>query len=137
MEIPENGPALRIIVHVDMDSFYTSVDTCEHLDLAGKPIVIGAHPKQGLGRGVVSICSYEARKNGIRSTMPVAQAFHLCPDTIFLPPNFPLSIQISGAVMAALGSYGFPFQQVSIDEAFLDVSSPGRSGSSACASQLL
>jgi nucleotidyltransferase/DNA polymerase involved in DNA repair len=119
----EKGPALRIIVHVDMESFYASVDICEHLDLAGKSVVIGARLKQGLWRGVVSICSYEAEKYGIRSAMPVAQAFHFCPDAIFLPPNFPLNTQVSGAVMAVLGSYGFPFQQVSIDEAFLDISS--------------
>jgi DNA polymerase IV (DinB-like DNA polymerase) len=108
-----------------MDSFYASVEVQHKPDLAGKPVVIGADPKQGKGRGVVSTCSYEARAFGIRSAMPVSQAFVLCPHAIFLPPDFAKYTRASAAVMECLGSYGYPLEQVSIDEAFLDISPLG------------
>jgi DNA polymerase IV (DinB-like DNA polymerase) len=115
----------RIILHLDMDSFYASVEMQAHPELRNKPVVIGADPKQGRGRGVVSTCSYEARAFGIRSAMPVSQAFVLCPHAVYLPPDFALYSKISEEVMAILRSCGFRFQQVSIDEAFLDVSPLG------------
>ena len=115
----------RIILHLDMDSFYASVEMHERPDLSGKPVIIGADPKHGTGRGVVSTCSYEARAFGVRSAMPISQAFSLCPDAIFLPPDFPLYTRVSGEVMAIIRSRGFRFQQVSIDEAFLDLSPVG------------
>ncbi len=115
----------RIILHLDMDSFYASVEMRENPELKGKPVVIGADPKNGTGRGVVSTCSYEARAFGIRSAMPISQAFVLCPHAIFLPPHFPRYTKASAEVMAILKSHGFLFQQVSIDEAFLDVSAVG------------
>ena len=115
----------RIILHLDMDSFYASVEMRENPELKGKPVVIGADPKNGTGRGVVSTCSYEARAFGIRSAMPISQAFVLCPHAIFLPPHFPRYAKASAEVMAILKSHGFLFQQVSIDEAFLDVSAVG------------
>ncbi len=115
----------RIILHLDMDSFYASVEMRDDPGLKGKPVVIGADPKNGAGRGVVSTCSYEARAFGIRSAMPISQAYVLCPHAIYLPPHFPRYTQASSDVMGLLKSHGFPFQQVSIDEAFLDVSSLG------------
>jgi DNA polymerase IV (DinB-like DNA polymerase) len=115
----------RIILHLDMDSFYASVEMQENPGLKGKPVVIGADPKNGTGRGVVSTCSYEARAFGIRSAMPISQAFVLCPHAVFLPPNFSRYAKASAEVMAILKSYGFLFQQMSIDEAFLDVSAVG------------
>jgi DNA polymerase IV (archaeal DinB-like DNA polymerase) len=115
----------RIILHLDMDSFYASVEMHEHPDLAGRPVIIGADPKHGTGRGVVSTCSYEARAFGVRSAMPISQAFGLCPDAVFLPPDFPLYARVSGKIMAIIRSHGFRFQQVSIDEAFLDASPVG------------
>jgi len=115
----------RIILHLDMDSFYASVEMHERPDLSGKPVIIGADPKHGTGRGVVSTCSYEARAFGVRSAMPISQAFSLCPDAIFLPPDFPLYARVSSEVMAIIRSRGFRFQQVSIDEAFLDLSPVG------------
>jgi len=114
-----------MILHLDMDSFYASVEVQHQPGLAGKPLVIGADPKQGKGRGVVSTCSYEARSFGIRSAMPVSQAFLLCPHAIFLPPDFAKYSRASAEVMEILGSYGYPLEQVSIDEAFLDISSLG------------
>lgn len=115
----------RIILHLDMDSFYASVEAHRRPELAGKPVVIGADPNGGKGRGVVSTCSYEARKYGIRSAMPISQAYVLCPHAVFLPPDFPAYVQASAAVMAILKSYGFRMEQVSIDEAFLDISPQG------------
>jgi DNA polymerase IV (DinB-like DNA polymerase) len=115
----------RIILHLDMDSFYASVEMQGRQELRGKPVVIGADPKQGKGRGVVATCSYEARAFGIRSAMPISQAFVLCPHAVFLPPDFPRYVKASSDVMAILKAPGLPFEQVSIDEAFLDVSSLG------------
>jgi DNA polymerase IV (DinB-like DNA polymerase) len=123
----------RIILHLDMDSFYASVEVQRRPELSGKPVVIGADPKQGKGRGVVSTCSYEARVFGIRSAMPISEAFVLCPHAVFLPPDFPAYVQASAAVMEILRSFGFPMEQVSIDEAFLDLSSLGHF---ACAQSL-
>lgn len=116
------GTSQRIIMHLDMDSFYASVEMRDRPELKGKPVVIGADPKNGKGRGVVSTCSYEARAFGIRSAMPISQAFVLCPHAVFLFPDFPQYVKASVDVMALLKTYGFPVQQVSIDEAFLDVS---------------
>ena len=119
------APRQRIILHLDMDSFYASVEMHEHPELAGKPVIIGADPKHGTGRGVVSTCSYEARAFGVRSAMPISQAYTLCPEAIFLPPDFPLYSRVSGEIMAIIRAHGFRFQQVSIDEAFLDASPVG------------
>jgi len=115
----------RIILHIDMDSFYASVEMQERPELRGKPVVIGADPKNGKGRGVVATCSYEAREYGIRSAMPISQAFVLCPQAIFLPPDFPLYTRISSEIMIILRSFCYRFEQVSIDEAFLDLSPIG------------
>jgi len=126
--LPERDPQKvhqRIILHLDMDSFYASVEVQRRPELAGKPVVIGADPKQGKGRGVVSTCSYEARAFGIRSAMPISQAYVLCPHAIFLSPDFPAYVQASAAVMGLLRSHGFLMEQVSIDEAFLDISALG------------
>ncbi|MCZ7396050.1 MAG: DNA polymerase IV [Candidatus Methanoperedens sp.] len=112
----------RIILHVDMDSFFASVEVREKPELTGKPVVVGADPKGGKGRGVVSTCSYEARKYGIKSGMPISRAYKLCPTAVYLPVNFPLYVGASGEVMKILRSCAGKFQQVSIDEAYLDVS---------------
>jgi DNA polymerase IV (DinB-like DNA polymerase) len=119
------GTSQRIILHLDMDSFYASVEMRARPELRRKPVVIGADPKQGKGRGVVATCSYEARAFGIRSAMPISQAFVLCPHAVFLPPDFPRYVKASADVMAILKAQGLPFEQVSIDEAFLDVSRLG------------
>lgn len=115
----------RIILHVDMDSFFASVEIREKPDFIGKPVVVGADPKGGKGRGVVSTCSYEARKYGIRSGMPISRAYKLCPDAVYMPVNFSLYTRVSDAIMRILSGYAEKFQQVSIDEAYLDVSSIG------------
>jgi DNA polymerase IV (DinB-like DNA polymerase) len=111
-----------------MDSFYASVEVRKRPELAGMPVIIGADPKQGKGRGVVSTCSYKARESGVRSAMPISQAYALCPHAVFLPPDFPAYAEASERVMAILREPGFPFEQVSIDEAFLDITSAGGYG---------
>jgi DNA polymerase IV (DinB-like DNA polymerase) len=115
----------RIILHLDMDSFYASVEMQAHPELRNKPVVIGADPKHGKGRGVVSTCSYEARAFGIRSAMPVSQAYVLCPHAVFLPPDYQNYCRISADIMYLLRSLGYRFLQGSIDEAFLDISPCG------------
>jgi DNA polymerase IV (DinB-like DNA polymerase) len=112
----------RIIFHLDMDHFYTAVEERERPELKGKPVVVGADPKEGRGRGVVSTSNYEARKSGVRSGMPISRAWKLCPEAVYLPPNFPLYIEASNAVMDVARSYANKFEQWGIDEAFLDVS---------------
>jgi DNA polymerase IV (DinB-like DNA polymerase) len=115
----------RIILHVDMDSFYASIEVREHPELKGRAVIIGADPKGGAGRGVVSTCSYEARKYGVHSAMPISTAYHLCPSGVYLPVNFPLYAEVSARIMAILSRFADQFQQVSIDEAFLDITSLG------------
>lgn len=115
----------KILIHIDMDSFYASVEMQRHPELEDKPLVIGADPKGGHGRGVVSTCSYKAREFGIRSAMPVSQAYRLCPHAVFLPPDYSWYTHISQCVMEILRGFGFRLLQASIDEAFLDVSTLG------------
>jgi len=113
----------RVILHVDLDAFFPSVEARENPELKGKPIVVGADPKQGKGRGVVSSASYEARKYGIRSAMPISTAWRLCPQAVYLSVNYPLYTRLSAGVMALLRGYADRFEQAGIDEAFLDVTS--------------
>jgi len=117
------APQRRIIFHVDMDQFFAAVEEKLNPELKGKPVVVGADPKGGKGRGVVSTCNYEARKYGIRSAMPINKAWRLCPNAVFLPVNVPLYLQVSSRIMSILSSYANKFESWGIDEAFLDVSS--------------
>jgi len=108
---------------VDMDHFFAAVETREHPEYKGKPVVVGADPKEGRGRGVVSTCNYEARKYGIRSGMPISRAWKRCPHAVYLPVNYKLYTQVSSRIMKILRGYADKFEQWGIDEAFLDVSS--------------
>jgi DNA polymerase IV (DinB-like DNA polymerase) len=115
----------RIILHIDMDSFFPSVEVREHPEYAGRPLIVGADPKGGFGRGVVSSSSYEARSFGVYSGMPISHAYLSCPDAIFIRPHFALYTKASKAVMQILNNFSESFEQVSIDEAFLDLSHTG------------
>ena len=84
---------------------------------------MGSDPKGGKGRGVVSTSNYVARKVGVRSGMPISRAWRLCPEAVYLPPNFPLYIKVSGDIMKLARKYADKFEQWGIDEVFLDVSS--------------
>jgi len=112
----------RIIFHMDMDHFYTAIEQREHPEYEGKPVVVGSDPKEGKGRGVVSTSNYEARKAGVRSGIPISRAWKLCPEAIYLPPNFPLYIKVSNEIMDIARGYTDKFEQWGLDEAFLDVS---------------
>jgi DNA polymerase IV (DinB-like DNA polymerase) len=112
----------RFIFHLDMDHFYTAVEERERPEIRGLPVVVGSDPKGGKGRGVVSTSNYAARAFGVRSGMPISGAWHLCPNAVYLRPNFPLYIKVSSEIMAISRRYADKFEQWGIDEAFLDVS---------------
>jgi DNA polymerase IV (archaeal DinB-like DNA polymerase) len=114
-----NSNERQIVLHVDMDAFFASVELRERPELIGLPVVVGADPKKGKGRGVICTCSYEAREFGIHSGMPVSQAHKLCPDASFLPVNIRLYVQVSDNIMEIMKGFAEKFQQYSIDEAFL------------------
>ena len=109
--------------HVDIDAFYASVEQSDHPELRGRPVVVGALPGH---RGVVSACSYEARKFGVHSAMPISQAYRLCPHAAYLPVRMARYAEVSEAVMATLRELAPVFQQISVDEAALDLSGTER-----------
>src|SRR5438132_11576413 len=109
----------RWILHVDMDAFYASIEERDHPEYRGKPLMIGAPPDQ---RGIISTCSYEARKFGVHSAMPSRTAGRLCPKGIFVPPDMKKYSTESKQIMSILGNFTPRLEPVSIDEAFLDVS---------------
>jgi DNA polymerase-4 len=118
----------RSILHVDMDAFYAAVEVLDDPRLAGKPVIVGGTPE---GRGVVSTASYEARKFGVRSAMPAAQAVRLCPRGIFLLPRMDRYVSVSRVVFEVLRDVTPLVQPLSIDEAFLDVTGCRPSGEEA------
>ncbi|MEK6887087.1 MAG: DNA polymerase IV [Nanoarchaeota archaeon] len=111
---------MRIIILVDMDAFYASCELVRKPNLKGKPVVVGADPN---GRGVVSACNYEARKFGLHSGMPIAIAYRKCPNCVFLPVDMEYYVSVSNKIMKIMKKYADKMEQVSVDEAFLDVSS--------------
>jgi nucleotidyltransferase/DNA polymerase involved in DNA repair len=86
--------ATRSIVHVDMDAFYAAVEQLDNPACKGKPVIVGADPKEGMGRGVVAACSYEARKLGIRSALPISRAWKLCPQGVFVRPRMKRYVEV-------------------------------------------
>ncbi len=112
----------RTILHVDMDAFFASIEQRDHPEYRGKPLIVGADPKGGRGRGVVSTCSYEARAFGVHSAMPVQQAWKRCPQGIYVPPNGALYSRVSRSVFDIFYEFTDLVEPLSIDEAFLDVS---------------
>lgn len=111
------SPPERSIIHVDMDAFYASVEQRDQPELRGVPVIVG-----GLGpRGVVSTCSYEARRFGVRSAMPTAQARRLCPDGVYLWPRMARYQEVSDQVFEVFHEMTPLVEGLSLDEAFLDV----------------
>jgi DNA polymerase-4 len=110
----------RKIIHVDMDAFYASVEQRDFPELRGIPLVVGGSPS---GRGVVATASYEARKFGIRSAMSARRAIELCPDARFVRPRFAVYKEVSQKVREIFSRYTDLIEPLSLDEAYLDVSS--------------
>lgn len=110
-----------IVFHVDLDAFYVSVEVRENPKLRGLPVVVGADPEDGRGRGVVVTASYEARKFGLRSGMPISRAWRLCPTAVYLRPNDEVYERVSKEVMETLRGFCDELEQTGIDEAFMDV----------------
>jgi len=112
------GFLIRRIVHIDMDAFYASVEQRDRPELRGRPVAVGGSPAE---RGVVAAASYEVRRYGVRSAMPMSQAVRLCPDVVIISPNFPKYRQVSGQVMSILREATPLVEPLSLDEAYLDV----------------
>ena len=123
----------RVLFHLDMDAFYASIEQRDQPGLKGRPVIVGSPPDR---RGVVAAASYEARKFGVRSAMPSVTAGRLCPRGIFLPPRMSHYREESRQIMALVAQSGAILEQVSIDEAYLDLSSRCQ-GAEADASLLL
>lgn len=111
----------RRIFHVDLDAFYASVEELDHPEYKGSPLVVGADPKEGRGRGVVTTANYEARKFGIRSAMPISEAYRRCPTARFVYPRFERYHGKSEEMFAVLRAWCDVVEGASIDEAYLDV----------------
>ena len=125
----------RTILHCDLDAFYASVEQRDHPGYRGKPVIVGGGPTE---RGVVSAASYEARKFGVHSAMPLRQAGKLCPHGIFVPGNFAAYEAASDAVMALFAERTPLVEPISLDEAFLDVTGTAHlfGGAEACGRDL-
>ena len=111
----------RVIMHLDMDAFYASVEQFDFPEYRGKPVVVGADPKEGRGRGVVSAASYEARKFGIHSALPISKAYRLCPHAVFVRGRMKRYAELSRQIMKIIKNYSPVVEQISIDEAFVDI----------------
>lgn len=111
----------RFILHVDMDAFYASIEQRDDPSLQGRPVIVGADPRQGSGRGVVAACSYEARKFGVRSALPISRAWKLCPEGAFVRPRMQRYVEVSHEIMEVLQRFTNLVEPLSIDEAFLDI----------------
>ncbi len=113
----------RLVLHVDLDAYYASIEQRDHPELRGKPVVVGGSPQS---RGVVATCSYEARAFGVKSAMPARTAYRLCPQAIFLPPRFDVYRDVSAQIMAIFKSITPLVEPLSLDEAYLDITSSAR-----------
>ncbi|PPL04359.1 DNA polymerase IV [Parapedobacter indicus] len=119
---------MRKIIHIDMDAFYASVEQRDFPEYRGVPLVVGGPPNS---RGVVATASYEARKYGVRSAMPCSQAARLCPHAVFVPPRFDAYKAVSAKIREIFRRYTDVIEPLSLDEAYLDVTTDKRAIGSA------
>lgn len=110
---------VRKIIHIDMDAFFAAVEQRDFPQYRNKPVIVGGKPDS---RGVVSTCSYEARRYGVHSAMPSSHAFRLCPQAIFVTPRFDAYQEASNAIRKIFAQYTSLIEPLSLDEAYLDVS---------------
>ena len=118
----------QMIIHVDMDAFYSSVEMRDNPSLRGKPLIIGSMPYE---RGVVATCSYEARKYGLHSAMNIKEAYRLCPNGIYMHPNHDKYRAVSGQLHEIWNDYASALEAVALDEAYLDVTAQAETWESA------
>jgi DNA polymerase IV len=116
----------RTILHVDMDAFSAAVEQRDHPEYRGQPLIVGSDPKGGKGRGIVATCSYEARKFGVHSAQPISEAWRRCPQGIYVRGDMGKYVRVSERLMSILMEFTDLVEQVSIDEAFLDVTGSRR-----------
>ncbi len=123
---PFNGPsaapryATPIIAHLDMDCFFAQIEQKRRAELAGLPVVVGADPHHGHGRGVVCTANYEARRFGIKSAMPISKAYALCPAAMFLPVDYRHYSAVSRHIFSIAGAF-CKTERTGIDEGYLDL----------------
>lgn len=120
---PAPASSAASVLHVDMDAFFVSVELVERPELRGRPVIVGGQPE---ARGVVSAASYEARKFGIGSAMPLRTAARLCPAAVFLPVRHDLYVEYSDRIAAILARFSPLVEMASIDEAYLDLAGTER-----------
>ena len=120
----QNAPAEACFIHADLDAFYASVEQIDHPEYRGKPVIVGGRP--GERRGVVSAASYEAREFGVHSAMPIGQAYKLCPEGIYVRGRMGRYQEKSDEVMKIFGDFSPDVEQLSIDEAFIDITGTRR-----------
>ncbi|MBI2445875.1 DNA polymerase IV [Candidatus Micrarchaeota archaeon] len=113
-----------ILAHLDMDCFFAQVEQQRRPELQGKPVVVGADPHHGHGRGVVCTANYEARKYGIKSAMPISQAWKRCPDAVFLPVDYRHYSAVSRHIFSIAGPFG-QTERTGIDEGYVNLSQTG------------
>ena len=119
----------QIILHVDMDAFYASVEIRDNPALRGKPLIIGSLPQE---RGVVATCSYEARKFGVHSAMNIKEAYRLCPQGVYMHPNFEKYRAVSRQLHTIWNTYATASEYIALDEAYLDVTQNAGTWERAC-----
>lgn len=112
----------KVILHIDMDAFFAAIEELDNPEFRGKPVVVGAEPQAGKGRGVVSTCNYAARKFGIHSAMPISQAYRRCSHAIYVFPRMRRYVEISRKIHKIFCDFTPLVEPISIDEAFLDIS---------------
>ncbi len=107
---------------IDMDYFYVACEELRNSEIKSRPAIVGSDPKGGQGRGVVMTCNYMAREFGIHSGMPISMAYRIKPDALYLPLDYDYYESVSKKIMERIKGFAGRFEQVSIDEAFIDVS---------------